>query len=125
MRGTDTDPRGKGSYGRGEIWWEATVVPTAGLLAAVFLGCVVAVVWFVLLTLALVLYTRVAGAALALVLVLLFVRARGSVSDHARLPTSVHLTGITEFAEVRVRNTVALMKGVSTPFERVCIDVGT
>ena len=105
------------------------MVPTAGLLAAVFLGCVVAVVWFVLLTLALVLYTRVAGAALALVLVLLFVRARGfglaAVSDHARLPTSVHLTGITEFAEVRVRNTVALLKGVSTPFERVCVVVGT
>ena len=76
------------------------------LLVTVFRVCGVAVVLCILLALALVLPTRVtAGAVIALLIFL--VRAQGfvlsTVSYHARLPTSVHLTFVTELSEVKVQ----------------------
>lgn len=79
---------------------------------------VIAVALFVLLTLALMLPTRVAGATFLLFMVVLSVRSRGvvlePVSDHGCLPTSVRRTVVTECSKVRAQYTARVKQVVST-----------
>ena len=87
------------------------------LLVISFRVCVVAVIVCVVLALALVLPTRVTAAA-ASVFLFFLVRSRGfvlpTVLYHARLPTPVRLTVVTELAEVRVQAAARVNEGAST-----------
>ena len=89
------------------------------LLVTLFLVCVVVVIVCAPLSLALVLPTRVTTA--AVIICLVFLRARGfvlsTVSYYARLPTSVGLTVVTELSEVRIQAAVRVNKWVSTLLE--------
>ena len=87
-----------------------------GLLVSSYRVGVVVITLSVLLTLVVVLPTRVAGTALLFPLIV-FVRSSfvlAVVSDHAFLPTAERLAVVAERSEVGVQNTAKVLDGVST-----------